>query len=162
MQTDFQIQASSRRCCVSGRELQPGEKFYSVLIEQSGKLVRQDYSVEVWKGPPEGAFSFWQARVNPPESKRRPPIDDEMLLDCFARLEGHTDPGKVRFRYIVALLLMRRKRLKFEEARQEADQEILVLRSHRSADRFQVINPRLTERELASVQDEVFGALGWE
>lgn len=162
MQTDFQIQASSRRCCVTGRELNSGEKFYSVLIEQSGKLVRQDYSVEAWKGPPEGAFSFWLARVNPPESKRRPPIDDEMLLDCFARLEGQTDLGKVRFRYIVALLLMRRKRLKFDEARQEAGQEILELRCPRSADTYQVINPLLTDQELASVQDEVFQALGWE
>lgn len=162
MQTDFQIQASLRRCCVSGRELQSGEKFYSVLIEQSGKLVRQDYSVEAWNGPPEGAFSFWLSRVNPPESKRRPPIDDEMLLDCFARLEGQTDLAKVRFRYIIALLLMRRKRLKFDEARQEAAQEVLVLRCPRSADTYQVINPLLTEQELASVQDEVFQALGWE
>src|SRR5262249_46010523 len=153
MQTDFQIQASSRRCCVSGRELQTGERFYSVLIEQSGKLVRQDYSIEVWKGPPEGAYSFWQSRVSPPESKRRPPIDDEMLLDCFARLEGQTDPGKIRFRYIVALLLMRRKRVKFDEARQEFGQEVLVLRCQRSGDTYQVIDPRLTERELASVQD---------
>src|SRR5262249_6488576 len=127
MQTDFQIQASSRRCCVSGRELQSGETFYSVLIEQVGKLVRQDYSPEAWKGPPPGAFSFWRARVNPPESKSRPPIDDEVLLDFFVRLEGQTEAGKVRFRYIVALWLMRRKRLKFDEARQEAGQEIMVL-----------------------------------
>jgi hypothetical protein len=162
MQTDFQIQAPSRRCCVTGRELQTGEKYYSVLIDQSGKLVRQDYSIEAWKGPPEGAFSFWLARVPAAETRRRPVIDDETLLDCFARLEEHADPGKVRFRYIVALLLMRRKRLKFEEARQEAGQEVLVLRCPRSRDEYQVVNPCLTEQEMASVQDEVFQALGWE
>ncbi len=111
MQTDFQIQASSRRCCVSGRELQVGEKFYSVLLEQAGKLVRQDYGAEAWKGPPDGAFSFWQGRVHPPETKRRPTFDDEMLLDCFVRLEGQTEASKVRFRYVLALLLMRRKQL---------------------------------------------------
>ncbi len=158
MQTDFQIQSSSRRCCVSGRELQTGETFYSVLLEQSGKLVRQDYSPEVWNGPPPGAFSFWRARVNPPEAKRRPAIDDEMLLDCLARLDGQTDAGKVRFRYIVALQLWRRKRLKLEDA----GQEVLAFRCSRTGETYQVIDPHLTEQELASVQDEVFQALGWD
>jgi hypothetical protein len=164
MQTDFQIQASSRRCCVTGRELQTGEKFYSVLIEQAGKLVRQDYSLEAWKGPPEGTFSFWMARVNPPESKRRPPIDDEMLLDCFVRLEGQTDPGKVRFRYIVALLLLRRKRLDDRPGKRPAsgEPEILVLRCVRTGEEYQVFDPCLTEQEMATVQDEVFQVLGWE
>ncbi len=165
MQTDFQLQASSRRCCVNGRELQTGEKFYSVLIEQTGKLVRLDYSLEAWKGAPEGAFSFWLAHVQPPESKRRPAIDDEMLLDCFVRLEGQSEPGKVRFRYIVALLLLRRKRLRFESGpgqRGGEEPEIIVARCNRSRDEYQVINPRLTEQEMVQVQEEVFQVLGWE
>ena len=35
-------------------------------------------------------------RVKPPESRKRPPIDDELLLDCFQRLDGQTEPAKVR------------------------------------------------------------------
>ncbi len=60
--TDYQIQPNTRRCVATGRELPPGTKFYSVLLEQDGKLVRQDFSSEAWQGPPPGAFSFWAGR----------------------------------------------------------------------------------------------------
>jgi hypothetical protein len=162
MMTDYQIQAHTRRCSVTGRELQTGEKYFSVLLDQGGKFVRQDYSLEAWQGPPEGAFSFWMGKVSTPEGRKRPPIDDQMLLDCFQRLDGQTELGRIRFRFVVALLLMRRRRFKFEETEKEAGQEVLVLRCTRTGAQHRVVNPCLTEEEMASVQDEVFQALGWE
>ena len=160
--TEYQIEASTRRCAATGRDLKPGEKYYSVLLEEAGRLVRRDYAGEAWKGPPEGAFSFWAARVPAQEDGRRPRIDDDLLADCFQRLEGQTDPGRVNFRYVVALLLMRRKRFKFEEARTDGGQEVLSLRCVRTRALHHVINPRLTEEEMAAVQEEVFKVLGWE
>src|SRR5579885_3477622 len=109
--TDYQIQPNTRRCAATGKELPPGVRFYSVLLDQGGKFVRQDYSSEAWQGPPPGAFSFWAGRVPAQDQTRRPPINDELLLECFGRLRGETEPGRVNFRYVVALLLMRRKRL---------------------------------------------------
>jgi hypothetical protein len=159
---DYQIQPSTRRCSASGRELRAGEQYYSVLLEEGGKFVRKDYSVEVWQGPPEGAFSFWLGRLSPPQAKRRQPIDDEMLLDCFQRLQGQLEPSRIRFRYVLALLLMRRRRLKFETSRTEGPQEVLVMRCTRTGARHEVVNPGLTEEELATVQDDMFQALGWE
>jgi hypothetical protein len=160
--TEYQIQANTRRCAVTGRELQPGEKVYSVLLDEAGKLVRRDYSGEGWTGPPPEAFSFWVGRVPQPDEARKPRIDDEMLVECFGRLEGLTEPDRVSFRYVVALLLMRRKRLKFEEVRQEDGQEILALRDARSRALHHVVNPRLTVEQLTAVQEEVFKVLGWE
>jgi hypothetical protein len=160
--TDYQIQANTRRCAVTGRELQPGEKFYTVLLDEGNRFTRRDYSGEAWQGPPAGTFSFWSGRVPAREESRRPRIDDDLLVDCFQRLEGQTDPGRVNFRYVVALLLMRRKRFKFDEARTENGQEVLCLRCVRTGARYQVVNPRLTEEEMAAVQEEVFKVLGWE
>jgi hypothetical protein len=160
--TDYQIQANTRRCAVSGRELSPGEKFYSVLFDENGQFVRKDYADEAWPGVPEGAFSFWSGRVPPVESDRRPRFDNELVLDCFSRLEGQVEQDRVNFRYVLALLLMRRKRFKFEEARTVDDQETLVLRCSRTGERHEVVNPRLTEEEMVAVQEEVFKILGWE
>jgi hypothetical protein len=84
------------------------------------------------------------------------------LLDCFHRLEGQTDPSKVNFRYVLALLLMRRRRFQFEEARNKAGHEILVLRCGRTGARHEVPNPGLSDDEMAAVQADVFAALGWE
>ena len=68
----------------------------------------------------------------------------------------------MNFRYVVALLLMRRRRLKFEEAFQESGQEVLRLRCVRTRAQYDVVNPRLTEAEMTAVQEEVFKVLGWE
>jgi hypothetical protein len=159
--TDYQIQASTRRCAVTGLELKPGERYYSVLIDDGATLTRKDYSLQAWQGPPEGAFSFWQGRLPAGTAPRRPPIDDDILLECFARLEGELEPGKVSFRYVLALLLVRRKRLRLEDVRQEDGQEVLSLRDARTGARHQVIDPGLPDDELEAVQDEVFQLLGW-
>jgi hypothetical protein len=160
--TDYQIQPHTRRCAATGRELRPGEKFYTALLDEGERFLRKDYSSEAWQGPPAGAFSFWSGRVPPPEGSGRQTIDDDVLAECFQRLESETEPAKVNFRYVVALLLMRRKRFKFEEARLEHGLEVLTLRCVRSGQRHDVVNPRLTEQEMAEVQEEVFKVLGWE
>jgi hypothetical protein len=160
--TEYQIQANTRRCFATGRELQPGEKFFSVLFDEGGRFLRRDYSGEGWPGRPEGAFSFWTGKVQTPNGPIRPRFDDELLLDCFCRLEGQSQPDRVNFRYVLALLLMRRKRLKFEEAKVSGEAEIIWLRCPRNGTRHEVLNPRLTETEMGSVQDEVFKVLGWQ
>ncbi len=160
--TEYQIEANTRRCAASGRALQAGERFYSVLLEEDGKLVRRDYSSEAWQGPPPGAFSFWSGRISADLGQRQPQIDDDMLLECFDRLQGNIEPERISFRYVLALLLMRRKRLRFEEARTDGDEEYLHLRCSRTGNLHRVLNPGLTEEEMAAVQDEVFKVLGWQ
>lgn len=159
---DYQIQENTRRCTTTGRELRPGERYYSVLMDEGGKFLRKDFSGEAWQGPPEGTFSFWAGKIPTREENRRPRIDDDLLVDCCRRLEGETEPSRINFRYVVALLLMRRKRLRFEESRLEDDREILCLRCTRSRDLFHVVNPRLTEEEMLAVQEEVGKVLGWD
>jgi hypothetical protein len=160
--TDYQIEPSARRCSVTGRELKPGEGYFSVLLDEGARFVRKDYSKEAWQGPPAGAFSFWQGRISTQRGPRRLPIDDDLLLDCFGRLAGQSEPSKVHFRYVLGLLLMRRKRFRFEEARQDKGQEVLHLRCTRTGNRYEVVNPCLTDEEMAAVQEDVFQALGWE
>jgi hypothetical protein len=159
---DYPIEVDTRRCSVSGRELQPGERFYGVLVQEGNKLVRKDYAAESWQGPPQGAFSFWAGRVPLREQSPRPKIDDELLCNCFQRLGDPEDEGRVNFRFVVALLLMRRKRLRFEEAVVEEDREVLCLRDSRTRELYRVLNPRLADDQIQAVQDEVFQVLGWE
>jgi hypothetical protein len=160
--TDYQIQPHTRRCHATGRVLRPGERYYSVLVDESGKLIRHDYAGEAWTGPPQMVFGFWTGKVPPENSSGLPGVDDDMLLDYFLRLSAEADSSRTSVRYVVALLLMRRRKLKFDEAVMEDGQEILVLRCTQTEEKYRVPNPRLTEEELNSVQDEVFKLLGWE
>ncbi len=159
---DYRIQPNTRRCAATGRELRPGEKFFSALIEEGDHFLRQDFSGEGWQGPPQGAFGFWAGLVPSGDDRHKPRFDDDLLFDCFQRLEGRDDPGRVNFRYVVALLLLRRKRFKFEQTVKDGDQEKICLRCTRSGESFQVVNPRLNPEEMNQVREEVFKVLGWE
>ncbi len=159
---DYHIQPNSRRCVATGRDLRPGEKYYSVLIEDGERFVRQDFSTDGWTGPPEAAFSFWMGRVPDSNEKAKPRFDDDLLLDCFQRLEGQADPSRINFRYVLALLLMRRRKLKFEESREQDGVEQLCLRCLKTGTEHLVINPQLTEEAMLQVQEEVIHVLGWD
>lgn len=159
--TPYQIQGVARLCASSGRELRPGERFYTVLLEEAGQFVRKDYSDDAWPGPPEGAIAYWRGRIPASGQPQRPTINDEWLADCFTHLGEAKEPAQKNFRYIVALLLMRRKRFKFEDIRKCDGEEYLLLRDSKSGARHEVLDPHLADAEMASVQDEVFRVLGW-
>ena len=56
----------SRRCRGTGREFQSGDVFYSVLIAEGASVVRHDYGVDAWQGPPEGAIGWWISKMPDP------------------------------------------------------------------------------------------------
>jgi hypothetical protein len=175
---DYQIQTNTRRCALSGRTLEPGDRFFSVLLDTGGNLERRDYCADVWSGPPAEAFSFWSGRIAAPEAKRLPPIDTELLLDCFLRLAGQDDPERIRFRYIVALLLIRRRKLRLMDSEashglgvkgqgqgvsnEPSDgQSMITVRNPEGGEIYKVIDPKLSAEEMTAVQDEVYRLLGW-
>jgi hypothetical protein len=161
--TDSEIPGPTRVCAASGRELSPGDRFWAVLVEDGGKFVRKDYAADAWPGPPAGAVAHWAGTVPAADKPRRPVVNDDALRDCFDRLAGATDPDGLNFRYVAALLLMRRKRFKFEDAfRDEAGRDVMLVRDARGGAVHQVTDPRLTDDQVAAVQAEVFRVLGWE
>jgi hypothetical protein len=89
-------------------------------------------------------------------------IDADLLLDCFKRLGCSEGADKINFRYVLALLLVRSKRLKFMDSRIEGGRETLHVRCLREGTHYDVVNPGLAEQELAAVQQEVLQVVGWE
>jgi hypothetical protein len=161
--TEYDIQAPARMCAATGRELKPGDRFFAVLTEDAGKLVRTDYAADAWPGAPAGAVAYWSGKVPTAGQKpRKPVVNDDLLLDCFDRLKDTADADGQNFRYVAALLLMRRKRFKFEDAtRDDKGRDVLIVKDTRGGVHH-VTDPRLTDDQIAAVQTEVFRVLGWE
>ena len=154
--TEYEIQPLSLICARSGRELKPGERYFSVLSESPQGFVRLDYAAEAWSDPPEGAIAFWRSTVPQPSAENRPPpVDTTAVMEFFEKLAGDEDPTKLNFRYILALLLLRKRLLKFATVEREGERETLVLRSSATREEHRVVNPGLSEEQLAAVQREV-------
>jgi len=111
----YDIAGSSRRCAKTGKVLNAGDRHMVVLLELDDKLVREDICLEAWGEPPAGAFAWWQTKVPEGDDLKKFVIDDNLVYDCFTRLEDENEPQKVNFRYVLALWLLRKRKLKFEE-----------------------------------------------
>lgn len=118
MWSDYNVQKTARRCAATGRALAPGEEFFSVLAppetDPEGDAVeRRDYSPEAWDGPPATAVGWWRARVADASTKPRL-APNEVMLDLFDRWAD--EPHRVESRYVLTLLLIRRRVLRLSDA----------------------------------------------
>ncbi|MBX9584135.1 MAG: hypothetical protein K2X87_27875 [Gemmataceae bacterium] len=161
--TEYDLPGPAKVCAATGRPLNPGDRYYAVLTDGDDGFVRADYAADAWAGPPPGHRAYWAGTVRPADKPRRPAIDDDALVACFDRLGAADDPDGRSFRYVAALLLMRRKRFRFEDAvRDDAGNDVLLVRDVRGGAVHRVIDPRLTDDRAAAVQVELFRVLGWE
>jgi hypothetical protein len=151
----WKIQRGERRCAACGREFAELENYFSALFDRGEAFDRLDYCTACWKGETPEMFSFWQTRMPPKEEKRKLLVDDGVLVDFFLKLEGATDELKVNFRYILALVLMRKKLLKFADVKRGESGEFLVLEMPKEKQRFEIFNPQLSEEKIALLTEEV-------
>ncbi len=151
----YPLASSHRVCARTGKVLQPGEKHMVVLRNKDESLAREEVSMEAWAEPDQDAFAWWQTNVPDRQASARLIIDDGLVYDCFTRLESEEDAVKVNFRYVLALWLLRKRKLKFEDVRKDQGHEWLMLREARNKKLHRVLDPHLNEEAIGQVQQEV-------
>jgi hypothetical protein len=152
--SEYEIQRFTRQCAASGREMAPGEEFYSVLTVDGAELVRRDYAKAAWPGPPEGAIGWWKSQVPGPDAKRLHWAPNEVMLQFFEQLEQQ--PGREDVRYVLTLLLLRRRVLRMEREDGDAEgRQVLVVYCPRRETSYQVLVAVPEETRIQQIQDEL-------
>ncbi len=113
----YQISRPTGVCAASGDPLEPGTTCIATLCEREDDegFDRVDYSLSAWEAGkrPERLFSFWKSTVTSPDTKRKLLVDDEVLMDLMTRLAEDKRPQRQAFRFVLTLILMRKRLLKF-------------------------------------------------
>ena len=158
MMMDFEVKRCTRRCAASDRELQPGETFYSVLIQEGAELIRQDFAESQWHGPPEGAVGVWKSQMPSGQAKRVKLAPNEVMRNLFNELEGR--PEKRMLRYLLALMLVRRRVLQLEGSEtNEQGIEQLCLRSGKDEPVHVDVAEPADAQQAEALQEELAGLL---
>ena len=157
---EWSINKGARACSTCERRFEEGEEYLSVLFEDAGGFLRKDYCIACWDGGE--CFSFWRTRVPTREQKRKLLADDSVLMNFFQRLEGQGETQRVNFRYLLALILMRKKLLKFDDIVREDGDEYLVLREWRGERQYRVLNPQLSDEQVDVVKEDLTEILDLE
>ncbi len=154
---DPKIERNSGRCVKTERVLAEGESYYVVLFEEGESFHRENYSEEAWDGVPDGAYCHFKTRVPIKETsnRKRVFIDDEALVAFFVRLANDEQLIRQQFRFVLALIMMRKRLVKYEETCFEGDQEFWQMRLMKDKSTHKVLNPRLTDEDTERVSEQL-------
>lgn len=158
---EWNIQSRALACAVSGTPFAKGERVYSALYWRAGQYTRVDLNAESWNVRNENIapISAWQTEFVPPA----PPVPEALAKNdaesLLRRLLAANEPSGRNARYILALMLERKKILRQVERQHQDGLSVLVYEHLPSGEIWLIDDPGLKLGELKAVQDEVAGLL---
>ena len=159
---EYRVKPIGRTCASTGEPLEPGAVCYSVLVPRDGDTVRLDFSEAAWHGPPDDAIGFWRRQVPLPDRPAGSSFDPEELYLSFEQLSEDLNPVQEKLRYVLALLLLKKRRLKLEDSREDEDDQWLIVSGSRGEGPFEVRNLQLPQEELNQLEAAVQAQLAAE
>lgn len=162
MAKDFKLGKPKPLCTACGKELVQGENFVAIARFGEEELIREDYHMACWVEPldPEESLNsnilgVWQTRLPEEEEKKnkRLLVDDDLLINFFTRLEGQEQEDRINFRFVLALILMRKKLLDYVSSSTVEDVDIWRMKFKKDTEDniHEVIDPGMDDDKIASV-----------
>jgi hypothetical protein len=153
------------KCAGCGRDIAPGEKFIAAVRETAAGLERIDIGGECSEQFDRATFlAFWQSTL-PAAAATRPKVfvDDSVLCELFERLgDAGDEPAKLNFRFVLGLILMRKRLVSYESSHIEAGKEFWTVKLKGREQPIDVLNPRLDEEQIAAVSAQLGQILNGE
>ena len=161
----YHVDRPTGTCAATGETLEPGSLCMATLCDREDDegFDRFDYSMPAWERGerPPRLFSYWRVAVPDPQEKKPLFVDEEVLLDLFQRLADDERPQRVAFRFVLGLILIRKKQLKLagrKPAAADDEPEHWLVRP-RGGDPEQppleMVDPRLSEDDIEDITSQL-------
>src|SRR5260221_12202248 len=89
------------------------------------------------------------------DQRKRLFVADEVLCQLFERLADTTEPAKLNFRFVLGLILMRKRLIVYETSRNDGPKEIWQVRFKGKEEILDLLNPRLEESQILDVSNQL-------
>jgi hypothetical protein len=160
MQQEWSIQPRAERCAVTGQPFGDGEYFYTVLYDEKTGFRREDLSEKAWqeRTSRRGAepFSFWRAKFEVPPPTVANALKKETAEELLRRYMAEETAQHGNARYILALMLERKRLLKQIDTKMtEQGERALIYEHTKSGEVFLIPDPQLRLDQMADVQAQV-------
>lgn len=152
---EWEIDKPLGQCSGTGKKFEYGEEYFGALVKTDQGLQRQDFSVDYWNKEKPDVFCYWKTKFPHPDQKKHVFVDNEMLMAFFERLAKETEQEKINFRFVLALVLMRKRRLKYDSSVIDGDKEIWRLRITGEKQTVDVLNPHLDEEQIQQLTSQI-------
>jgi len=161
MQQDWNIRSRAEVCDATGKPFQEGEIFYTALFREEDEFRRADLCEEAWNARSSDPaapvpFSSWRSKFEPPAPPPPEPLPRDDAEGMLRRLLESNDPAHVNTRYLLAVMLERKRILRPQPS---VEKGFLVYEHARTGETFLIIDPALSLADLVAVQEEVSALL---
>jgi hypothetical protein len=155
---DYEVQHSSRHCSISGREFAPGETYYSAIVADGANVIRHDYAADAWQGPPADALGWWKAQIPERSETKKRWAPNDVMLQFWDELAAQ--PERQDMRYVLTLLLVRRRVFRLEEEKlDEQGREVMVVECPRREATYEVPAVMPEAARIDQIQEELAALL---
>lgn len=160
----YDVARPAGKCAVSGNPIEPKQKFYAALRETPTGFERLDILPEYWADfDKSNLLGFWQTTMPEHEQKKKLFVDDDVLCSLFERLAEVSEPAKVNFRFVLGLILMRKRLLVYENTRKdEQNRDVWTMRFKGKEQTLDMIDPHLDEAQMKEVSGQLSEILNEE
>jgi hypothetical protein len=164
MNQDWTIQVRSEVCTATQTPFTAGEIFHTLLFQESTGLRREDLCEVAFKerGPEAPvAFSHWRAKFEPTPAKPPEPLGKQTAEQLLRHYMADPDPKLGNVRYILAVMLERKRTIKeVETARAEDGTLLRIYQFPKTGEALVIPDPQLRLDQIATIQLEVAELLG--
>ena len=160
--SDWKIRRLRGECAKCERAFETdGERILTQVRLDGDDLVREDHHPECWEEPADAIF--WWATRFAVKAKSTLALDFELIERLFFQLEGRSEDKIRELRYLLCLMLMRKRRLKLVKVHRGKEGEAMLVRQPRRKQEWRVFvcdfEPEridVLRGELASLLDGEF------
>jgi hypothetical protein len=124
--------------------------------------VREDFCPPCWEARPRdgeaggAVLAEWRARVPRKQEKKKLFVDDDLLVQFFKRLESSQEPSGQCFRFVLALVLMRKKMLIYDRLAKLPDgRDAWAMHFRQGQEAATVIDPHMDAEAIARVSQHL-------
>jgi hypothetical protein len=158
MDGEWEIKSRARCCARTGKPFEEGEYFYTLLFRDGDGFRREDISEKAWAERNENIepFSFWRSRYEAPTPTPAEPLPKDDAESLLRRLIAEGDPASDNARYILALMLERKRVLRPVESNETS---LLVYEHAGTGESIVLANPKPSLERLSAIQKEVYEML---
>lgn len=152
----YAVARAGNHCAACGAELAPGTPIITALRETPAGFERIDLDLNCWTTfDRSNLAAFWQTAVPHVAAKKKLLVDDSVLCDLFERLADTTEPAKLNFRFVLGLILMRKRLLNYESSHDAGGSDWWVVRLRGRETPLEMLNPHLGEQQVAEVSTQL-------
>jgi hypothetical protein len=166
MQQNWHLRSRAHHCALTGRPFEEGDSFYTAIYldPKTALYERRDVAADAWDDElkERTPYSHWKSSYQKPETEDKSEVAPrENAMSMLQRLVEEDDSDTENSRYILALMLERKKQLVPKDVKETETGRLLFYENKKTGDVFVIRDPELRLDELEQVQEEIAFQLGF-